>query len=238
VRAFDGGSESNKEEWSVLRKVLVGMAVLTLAASASRAQDHKAEIGVVGGWTFSDGVSGNAVKAGNGKIYDHIDPKDSFSFGLDVGFFVNENLQVGGLFSQQMSKMVLGGTDTLELGDWSVQNYHGTFTYNFGESAAKARPYVFGGLGATHFSTVDFKTAAGASLSTGGETQFSSTWGAGVKIYPGKNAGLKLGVRWTPTYIKSDAAGWWCDPYWGCYMVGNAQFSNQFEFSGGLTFRF
>jgi hypothetical protein len=222
----------------VLRKVLVVMTVLTLAASASRAQDHKAEIGAVAGWTFSDGVSGNAVRAGDGKIYDRIDPKDSASFGLDIGFFVNENLEVGGLFSQQMSKMVLGGTAERELGDWSIQNYHGIFTYNFGDSDAKARPYFFGGLGATHYGSIGFTTVAGAAKTTGGETQFSTTWGAGVKIYPGKNAGLKLGVRWTPTYIKSDAAGWWCDPYWGCYMVGNAQYSNQFEFSGGVTFRF
>jgi hypothetical protein len=44
--------------------------------------------------------------------------------------------------------------------------------------------------------------------------------------------------RWTPTYIKSDAEGWWCDPYWGCYVVGDAQYSNQFELSGGIVLRF
>jgi hypothetical protein len=59
-----------------------------------------------------------------------------------------------------------------------------------------------------------------------------------VKLYPGRTVGIKLGARWTPTYIKSDSEGWWCDPYWGCYVVGNAQYSNQFEFGGGLTLRF
>jgi hypothetical protein len=59
-----------------------------------------------------------------------------------------------------------------------------------------------------------------------------------VKVYPGKNVGLKLGMRWTPTYIKSDATGWWCDPYWGCYVTGDSQYSNQFEFGGGITLRF
>jgi len=39
-------------------------------------------------------------------------------------------------------------------------------------------------------------------------------------------------------YIKSDAEGYWCDPYWGCYVVGDAQYSNQFGFSGGITLRF
>jgi hypothetical protein len=32
--------------------------------------------------------------------------------------------------------------------------------------------------------------------------------------------------------------GWWCDPYWGCYLVGNSQYSNQFQFTGGVTVRF
>ena len=59
-----------------------------------------------------------------------------------------------------------------------------------------------------------------------------------MKMYPGKNVGLLLEGRWTPTYIKSDAEGWWCDPYWGCYVVGNAQYSNQWELSGGITLRF
>ena len=72
--------------------------------------------------------------------------------------------------------------------------------------------------------------------STSGETegnyQFSSTLGAGVKIYPSPRVGVKLGVRWVPTYIKSDSTGWWCDPYWGCYVTSDPQFSNQFQFAG------
>ena len=70
------------------------------------------------------------------------------------------------------------------------------------------------------------------------QTKFSGTAGAGLKIYPGKKVGLKLGVRWVPTYIKSDAAGWWCDPFYGCFLLSDNQYSNQFEFAGGLTLRF
>ena len=47
-----------------------------------------------------------------------------------------------------------------------------------------------------------------------------------------------IGLRWTPTYIKSDAEGYWCDPYWGCYVVGDAQYATQFDINGGVTFRF
>ena len=57
-------------------------------------------------------------------------------------------------------------------------------------------------------------------------------------IFPSPGFGIRLEGRWTPTYIKSDATGWWCDPYWGCYVTENAQYSNQFELSGGIVIRF
>jgi hypothetical protein len=32
-------------------------------------------------------------------------------------------------------------------------------------------------------------------------------------MFAGPNFGIKVGAQFTPTYIKSDSAGWWCDPY-------------------------
>ena len=55
----------------------------------------------------------------------------------------------------------------------------------------------------------------------------------------GGNFGIRLEARWTPTYIKSDAAGYWCDPYWGCYgVLEDPQYADQFQFGGGVTLRF
>ena len=143
----------------MIRKVILSVSFVVLAASAAWAQDPRVEIGVVGGWAYSDGVTGAAVLGGDGNLYDSIEPKDSFSYGLDLGFFVTDNFEVGGLFSQQKSKMVIGGTASRELGDWTVNNYHGTLTYNFGDSDAKARPYLLGGLGATLSWRVRMSTA-------------------------------------------------------------------------------
>ena len=58
------------------------------------------------------------------------------------------------------------------------------------------------------------------------------------EIAVSSNVGIRLEGRWTPTYIKSDPEGYWCDPYWGCYTVAEAEFSNQFELSGGIIIRF
>ena len=217
--------------------VWMGASLGLLLVGTARAEDARVEIGGSAGWTFSDGVTFDGVLAGDGNVYNSIEPKDSFSYSLNLGFFITPNIEVGGLFSQQKSKLEVGGTAAREIGDQNVDNYHGYFAYNFGDSDAKARFYFLGGLGVTKYGSVPY-TVGSVSGDTESSSKFSTTWGAGVKIYPGPKIGLKLGVRWTPTYIKSDATGWWCDPYWGCYVVGDSQYSNQFELSGGILIRF
>jgi outer membrane protein W len=208
-----------------------------LAAGVASAQDPRVEISGLAGWTFSDGVTGAAVTVPGVGTFNGIEPKDSFSWGLSLGFFVTPNVQVEFLYDQQKSQFAVTGTSAIDIGDVNVSNYHGVLAYNFGDSDAQVRPFVFGGLGATRYGTLGF-SAGGQDREIGGETQFSTTWGAGLKLYPGKSFGIRLQGRWTPTYIKSDAEGWWCDPYWGCYVLSDAQYSNQFELTGGITLRF
>jgi hypothetical protein len=222
----------------MLKRIAVIAFMVTLAAVPAFAQ--KAEVGVTFGWVYSDGVSGNTYIVPGVGSFSRIDPKDSFGWGIDVGFFIGPNAEVGFLYSNQPSKLVAGGTagtTDREVGDLSVSTYHGTYTYNFGESDAAVRPYLTVGLGATSFGDVSFSNAVRSGTLNGG-TKFSSTWGAGAKFYGASKVGARVGVRWTPTYIKSDAAGYWCDPYWGCYLVGDAQYANQLELQGGITFRF
>lgn len=222
---------------TIRRAAWTGATLSLLVAGTARAQDSRVEIGADAGWTFSDGVTFDGVLAGDGNIYNSIEPKDSFSYGLHLGFLVNPNIEIGFLFSQQKSKLEVGGTAAREIGDQSVGNYHGYFAFNFGDSGAKVRPYLLVGAGMTRYGGVDY-TVGAVSGTTDSNSKFSPTFGAGLKLYPSQRFGVKLGARWTPTYIKSDATGWWCDPYWGCYVVGDAQYSNQFEVSGGILLRF
>jgi opacity protein-like surface antigen len=171
-------------------------------------------------------------------VFDRVDPQDSFKWGFMGGFLATPNVEVGFQFGQQLTRLEAGGTSTVEIGDLTVNTYHGYVAYNFGEEDAPLRPYVMGGMGATSFSSVDFTTRAGAPGTINGETQFSTIFGAGVKFFANPNVGARVGIQWIPTYIKSDAGGWWCDPFWGCYLVGDPQYSNQWDFSGGITFRF
>ena len=218
-------------------KIVWMAAVAALAATAAQAQDPRVEISGTAGWTFSDGVTGDAVSVPGLGTFNSIDPQDAFSWGARLGFLVTPNVEVGALFNQQSTKLEIGGTAAVELADLSVRNYHGYLAYNFGDTDSSVRPYLLGGLGATQYGSISV-SVGDAQRDIGGATRFSTTWAAGVKVFPGRSVGVRLEGRWTPTYIKSDAAGWWCDPYWGCYVVGNAQYSNQFELGGGLTLRF
>jgi opacity protein-like surface antigen len=213
------------------------VAVGALVGSAAWAQDARVEISGTVGYTFSDGVSGSSTEI-NGEEFTRIDPKDALSYGGRIGFLVTDNWEVGGLFSMQSTTLELGGAVNREIGDETIYNYHGYFAYNFGDADAQVRPYLLGGLGATQFGSVT-TSIGGVQREIDGNTKFSTTWAAGLKMFPSPNFGIRLEARWTPTYIKSDAAGWWCDPYWGyCYVVGDAQYANQYELGGGITLRF
>jgi opacity protein-like surface antigen len=213
------------------------VAVGALAASTGWAQTPRVEVGGTAGWTTSDGVTGGPVVVPGFGSFDEAGPKDAFSWGLRFGVMVTPNVEVGALFNQQKTQLELIGTSTVELGDQSVNNYHGYVAYNFGDEDASVRPYFLGGLGATQYGSIS-ASIGNLSREIDGNTKFSTTWAVGVKLNAGSNLGLRLEGRWTPTYIKSDAVGWWCDPYWGCYTVGDAQYANQFELSGGIHFRF
>ena len=223
-----------------MRYQLIVSAALLVVMSTPGVVSAQSRVEVSGniGWTVSDGVDGQGIRAGDGNIYDAVDVKDSFSWGFGIGVLATENAEVGFLFSQQMSQMRLDGTAIREVGDLTVNSYHPYFAYNFMPSDSAVRPYVLIGLGATNYGAVSFTRINGQAGETNSETQFSTTWGAGVKVFGGSNVGFRAGVQWTPTYIKTDSAGWWCDPYWGCYLVGDAKYANQFQFNGGLTIRF
>ena len=218
----------------MLKKVLIGaMLCVAIGATAASAQTPRVAVSFLAGWTFADGVSGDT----NG--FTRVDPQDSAHFGFSAGFFVNPNTEIGFLYRRQMTKLDLTGPARSQTIDGlNIDGYHGYFTYYFGDPEGKVQPYFMGGFGATHFGSVDLSVLGGSATSAS-NTQFSTIWGAGIQFKANEHVGFKAGFNWSPIYIKSDPGGWWCDPYWGgCYVVGNAQYANQFDLMGAITFRF
>ncbi len=135
----------------MLKKVVIAALVVLAASSAAFAQAPKVEVSALFGYSLADGVSGDPFLAGNGQVYDRVDPKDSMNFTLSGGFFVGPNAEVGFMWRRQPTTLEVSGTTTTELGDINIDGYHGYFAYNFGDAEAKVRPYVLAGLGATHY---------------------------------------------------------------------------------------
>ena len=211
------------------------IALLALSASTAFAQIKSVEIGGNVGYTLSEGVGFSNQVGTDGQTYNGLEPADAFSWGLHIGATGYQYYEMGFLWDRQESSLVANGLlSDKTVADMAVDNYHGYIGFNYARGNPAAVPFLFIGLGATSYGSIDLM-----GKNIGGETQFSTTWGAGVKIYPpNRPVGLRLQMRWTPTYIKTDPGGVWCDPYWGCYQTGDAEYSHALEFSGGVTFKF
>ena len=216
----------------LLQGTLIASVVLTAAIAS--AQSKRVELSGFGGFTLSEGFTIDPVSF-EGERYDKINATNGVSYGFTFGVFATENISFEFLYSQQDSAIEAKGTSKVEFADLKVNNYHALVVYNWGEEDRGPRPFFFGGLGATNYSPGE---VMGRNIES--NTRFSTTWGGGVKLYAGDVFGLKVMGRWTPTYIKTDASGIWCSPYWpwGCYVVGETDYANQLELTAGITLRF
>lgn len=213
---------------------LVSLLVLALAASPLAAQSGRFEFSPFVGYTLSDGFDTRPVTVGT-TVYNGVTFKDGLSFGASLGYYVNPVTEVEFMWSRQQSTVQgerAGGGST-DFMDVAIDNFHVNFVYNMYNDRKKVRPFFLFGLGATVFFPDDYRGA-----SPDNESYFSGKLGAGIKAAMSNNIGLKLQATWTPTYIYSTNEGYWCDPYWGCWTVGDAQYENQFGFTAALNWRF
>jgi hypothetical protein len=217
---------------------LLSVCSLALTAAPVAAQ---VEVSIEAGYSGSEGINASENKVLLGQQYKSLDLTSGSSFGFTVGGFLTDNWELEFLWHRQFSTMEASNpAPSKTLANQNIDNYHGDLVYNWGARESKLRPFLLAGLGATHYVPGDYDSSLPLSVTStkiGGFTKFSPTWGGGVKAYPNPHIGLKGTVRWTPTYIKSDAAGIWCDAI-SCWVLGDPDYANQLEFSGGITFRF
>jgi opacity protein-like surface antigen len=191
------------------------------------------------GYTFSEGIDLDDSETDTGDILEKITPVSGFSYGIDVGFIVQERFTFGFAFTQQESELELAvkGAGKTSLTDMAVRNYHGIVAYTHYDQDTMVRPFVFFGLGATQYAPSAIK---GRDVSS--ETKFSFTLGGGVKIFTHDHIGFRFQGKWIPTYINSSDEGYWYGYYnpWGyyAYPVSTANYSHQLELTAGLIMRF
>jgi len=231
---------------TVARRASLLCVFLAMFSVAAFAQDEKVEVGGSIGYTATSGFTIDPVLIGNTTI-NKIGVDSGFAFNIQGDYLFGENAAFGFMFARQKSALsyrgaTLGGSSgTTKVADLSVWNYQFPFTYNFLDSDSKVRPYLFVGLGWTQFSPGTVNPAVGRpgagtrDLQT--QNQFSMSLGGGVKFFVTPKFGFKGTARWTPTYITSQADGYWCNFYY-CAVVGDLKYVNQGEFTGGAFVRF
>jgi opacity protein-like surface antigen len=211
--------------------------VVAVAAMASQATAQKGSFEIVGfaGYTFSEGVDldPNVTLPDSTEIR-HIGPQSGASYGLAFEVFFHRDFTVGFQWSAQQAtfagKQPISGT--VEFADQQVHNFHGTIAYYYGWPDELLRPFLYGGLGATYYDTSPVEGQP-----VDGETRFSGTFGAGLKVNFNRRLAMRITGRWTPTLILTEPGGTWCGAF-TCWPQTKTDYSHQFELAAGVALRF
>lgn len=203
------------------RALLLPLAILLLSVLPAAAADWGVEITPYAGYhiggSFEDNTTGFSLDAKEGGVYGVIfDLADTPETQYEL-FYAFQRTQVtgGGTF---------GGNTLFDL---DVHYLHIGGTYMF--EGAKVRPYIAGGLGATHFAP------DGDGMSS--KTYFSISLGGGAKIPISGRVALRLEGRGFMT-ILPDSTSIFCVSSGGTSCAVNVQGDvfGQFLLMAGITF--
>ena len=164
--------------------------------------------------------------------------KDWLNWGFIVGSNATDNLEVGFQFGQQLAAAEIGGTNTVELGDLTINTYHPYVAFNAAPPDAKVIYYLMVGFGAANYGSVDFTGVGGQARETGSETPFSTT---SVAERQDLRAERRRALRHpVDPHLHQDRLGRLVvQSLLGLLRGGRRPVcTNQWQFNGGLTLRF
>lgn len=148
------------------------------------------------------------------------------TYGGSAAVLLGDNVHVFGEFSMSnlLSEQVSSGSMTAT-GTAKLANYGGGVDYSFGSSSSRFRPYVLAGIGVGHFYATG--SGGGTSVSLGLTNQFYTAFGGGLRMYLGKQWGLKPEVRYQ-RYFSSESS-----------LIGGAVGgSNVVQYTVGVFYQF
>jgi opacity protein-like surface antigen len=167
-------------------------------------------------------------------LFRRIDVHNSLNYGVTAGYLFGEHygleFQWNHTAADTFAQSAVGGSD-IKVFTLDQNQYMGNFLFHFTGEESALRPFAFFGLGASSLSP----NRTGVS----GATRFAFSLGAGAKYNFSKHFGLRGQLKYSPTYLTTSDGGYWCDPFWGgCWVVGHDHYLNEFDITGGITFRF
>jgi len=163
--------------------------------------------------------------------YSGVKISDGLAYGLSLGFRLSPYVTMEALWTrsvgmaQALSYYV--GQPNTDIFNVAEDVIHANFLFYFGENKM-VKPFFITGLGVT--------LADGQYEGVGAVSRFSWNLGMGFDKMFNEKVGLRVTAKWFTTYI-NDQLGWWYS-YWGYYLVPVSQYMGQWEFTGGLIFRF
>lgn len=209
-----------KRAWKIL------ILVVLCSPVAATAQDF--ELAPFFGYRFGGSIDEN-FESGLDLISD-VEVDEDVSYGLGAYWATSQSSEVGIRWSHNPSALTFQPAvgDRLTAFDLDIDTIHGEFLIG-GNRRSRNWGYFILGIGATILSPDGDRDA---------ETRFSGTIGGGFRFGFTPNVGLRLEGRWMPTYLYSTDAGYWCDPFFGCYVVADDTFLSQFEGAAAIGIRF
>ena len=211
------------------RALLLLIPVVLLQACTAMAQ--KLEVSPFIGYTTKARISGDGTIVPGDLLIE-----DSFTAGVGLGMTTPQHVGFEAMYTYQNSSItfdptvVVGQPSTQkDLGGLGVHLIHANFLFYQARMDAITEPYFLLGLGAIILDP----SASGYQT----ETKFTWAIGLGVKHWVNDKMGIRLQVRYEPTYINATNSGYWCDPYYGCYTQQDWNYLNQFDFTGGVCIK-
>ncbi len=167
-------------------------------------------------------------------LFRRLEVQSGTNYGLSAGFLRGDHFGFEFMWAYNkadtLAQPAAGGSD-VKVFTLDTNQYIGNFQYHFAGREKPLRPFLLIGAGATNLHP--------ARAGVDSTTRMVGDLGAGVKYNFSRHFGLRLQAKWSPAYITTTKAGYWCDPFWGgCWTVGDNHFLNEIDGTAGLTFRF
>jgi opacity protein-like surface antigen len=210
-----------------MRKATLG-AIIFVGLAALNSWGQKVELTAFIGGQTNGGMNLST------SLFQRIDVKNGRTSGLSAGYLLGDHYGLEFMWSYNKANTVAqprGSGSDITIFTLDTNQYLGNFVFHFGPKEKSFRPFLMAGFGGTNLSPA----REGVSSST----RFAWDVGGGVKYNFSRHFGLRLQAKWSPVYLTTTKAGYWCDPYWGgCWAVGDNHYLNEFDATAGITLRF